>query len=270
MPFSTSGRSGEGTTTSTSASIVATGSVYRIWAIAPNSAYSWTTPAERMSLSSCASAFTVSDYTAAGHCTSSSSPHAFPHVHQHLIVGVETDEAQPGKFEIEDDVQGKRHGRREAHHVDPIPPTPRHGVPGEQRAGEHEHDEHGVDDAWGVCLGGDGPAGGDVDHRVERWENQHPRGLRTLSAAGGDGLAPDLRLQRRGPGQLPFRRRDVRKAPVHRKPCVDVLPELFPKGGLCVGWKHVEPKVGGADRVGFLDHEKAPRIPPRRGTRESE
>src|SRR6266436_2980494 len=113
-----------------------------------------------MSLSSCASAFTVSDYTAAGHCTSSSSPHAFPHVHQHLIVGVETDEAQPGKFEIEDDVQGKRR--------------------------------------------------------------------------------------------------------------VDVLPELFPKGGLRVGWKHVEPKVGGADRVGFLDHEMAPRIPPRRGTRESE
>jgi hypothetical protein len=48
------------------------------------------------------------------------------------------------------------------------------------------------------------------------------------------------------------------------------LPELLPKRGLCVGRKHVEPQVGGADRVGFLDEELAARVPSRRGARERE
>ena len=52
----------------------------------------------------------------------SASLHAGPHVDQQLVVGVETDEADAGELEVDDDVQGKRHGEREAHDMDPAPP----------------------------------------------------------------------------------------------------------------------------------------------------
>src|SRR2546426_12779351 len=73
--------------------------------------------------------------------------HALPHVDQQLVVSVETDEAQAGKLEVDDDVKGESHGEREAHDVDPAPPlTFRHAVSGEQRAYQYTHDEHRVDD----------------------------------------------------------------------------------------------------------------------------
>src|SRR3990172_5416184 len=62
MSLSTSSRLVSGTDTRTSASSVATGSVYRICATAPNKAYSWITPACRISLSNCASSFTGTSY----------------------------------------------------------------------------------------------------------------------------------------------------------------------------------------------------------------
>ena len=34
--------------------------------------------------------------------------------------------------------------------------------------------------------------------------------------------------------------------------------------------QHIDPKVGGADRIGLLDHELPPRIEPGRGSRERE
>jgi len=136
--------------------------------------------------------------------------------------------------------RGERHGDREGHYVDPAPPL-RQAVPGEQRARQHQHDEHGVDDARGVRLSGDGSGSGDVDHRVEGGENQHPYGLGALAPGRGNGLGPDLSPQLRGPGQLRLRPRDVREASIHREPRIDVLPELLPDLGYTESRGHGHP-----------------------------
>ena len=57
---------------------------------------------------------------------------------------------------------------------------------------QHQHDEHRVDDARGVRSRRHGPRGGDVDHRVEGRERQHPRGLGALAPAARRRPGPQI------------------------------------------------------------------------------
>ena len=80
----------------------------------------------------------------------------------------------------------------------------------------------------GVDLHRHGPGRRDVDHGVQRRQEQHRRGgCSTLSPAGGDRLPPNFILQLVGFDMLRPRRSDIRQFSIDLQPRIDVLPEFF-------------------------------------------
>jgi hypothetical protein len=109
----------------------------------------------------------------------------------------------------------------------------------------------------------------DIDHRVQRREQQYRRGRQsTFRPACGNRLPPNLLLQLVGFSQLLFGRYHVWQFPVHFDPRIQVAPETLAQRRLSVSRKQVEPEVCGANIVGLLDNQLPPRIESRARTGE--
>src|SRR5207249_1176318 len=98
------------------------------------------------------------------------------------------------------------------------------------------------------------PDGGDVDHFIERCNNQ--RLFRWTTALRSFYLiTPYFVLQRRRPFECGVHSFDVWHHSIHSKPRVKVLSEIIPEHWLRLGGQQIEPKIGSSDRISFLGNK---------------
>jgi hypothetical protein len=142
-----------------------------------------------------------------------------------------------------------------------IQTTPnRHVVAREQRTGESQRAEHPEDHQWRMNSSGLCSRRGDVEHRVQRGQEQHRRLGRSRFPRGGDSERPYFALQLRRPRLLRFHRLHIRHLPIDLDPRVQVTTEEIAHGWLRVRWEQSDPQPCRADVIGFLDDEMPPRI----------
>ena len=107
-----------------------------------------------------------------------------------------------------------------------IQTTPnRHVVAREQRTGESQRAEHPEDHQWRMNSSGLCSRRGDVEHRVQRGQEQHRRLGRSRFPRGGDSERPYFALQLRRPRLLRFHRLHIRHLPIDLDPRVQVTTE---------------------------------------------
>ena len=119
-------------------------------------------------------------------------------------------------------------------------------------------------------AGREGAGGRDVNHGVERRQQQHRRVLQTGLLAGGDGLAPDVPLHLRDSGLFCLGRGNIWQLSIGCQPRLHILPEPLSEGRLGGRRQQVQPQVGGANGIGLLDDQLPPDIEPRGSSREGE
>jgi hypothetical protein len=114
-----------------------------------------------------------------------------------------------------------------------IQTTPdRHVVAGEQRTGESQRAEHPEDHQWRMNSSGLCSRRGDVEHCVQRGQEQHRRLGRSHFPRGGDSEHPYFALQLRRPRLLRFHRLHIRHLPIDLDPRVQVAAEEIAHGQL--------------------------------------
>ena len=123
---------------------------------------------------------------------------------------MDANHADAWELKINDDVNRQRHHEDKGHSMKPTAnPAQAQSDAGQQRSRPQKQPQHSVDNCGRVHLRPSRPTGGNIKHLVQRWKQQHRRGLRTRVTAGLDRSRPDLRLQyacplkvRGGPGKV--------------------------------------------------------------------
>ena len=105
-------------------------------------------------------------------------------------------------------------------------------------------------------AGGHGPRGRDVDHGVERRQQQLASVHVSVGfTGGGHRPGPDLALKRFGPDKLRFGRVPVRQLAIGRQPRVKVVTEQRAQSRLGTGRQQIHAQIRGADVIGFFGDE---------------
>ena len=134
--------------------------------------------------------------------------HRRPERDERLVEVVHADQAEARELEVEDHVHRHRHHGREDDRVQPRPHRrASHSVAREQGGRDGQHEQQPEDDVRRVHLRRHVARRRDVEHRVERGQQQHRR--RRVGAGGvdrGDRLPPDLATAARSRGRAPLRR----------------------------------------------------------------
>ena len=127
------------------------------------------------------------------------SAHAFADVDQELIRGVDPDEPDPWVFQIEDHVDGRGQDEREGEWVKSTVScaTAGHSIAGQHGSDQGQPEQREIDEGGRMRLARHRAGGGDVEHRIERREDE---GIRSPTWLVGSGLrgVPDFALERGG------------------------------------------------------------------------
>jgi hypothetical protein len=171
------------------------------------------------------------------------------------------DKSKARVLQIDDHIRGHRQDDGEGDGVQYIQTTPdRHVVAGEQRTGESQRAEHPEDHQWRMNSSGLCSRRGDVEHRVQRGQEQHRRLGRSRFPRGGDSELPIFRSATSPTSPAPISPPPYPAPSDRPRSEVQVTAEEIAHGWLRVRWEQSDPQPCRADVIGLLDDKMPPRI----------
>lgn len=184
--------------------------------------------------------------------------HRFHEFDQYLVHGIKANQPPARVLNIENEIQdtGGDKGQQDAVQMPRVlgsarPVACQHGT------GESDHIHYKKDMQGCVRPYGNRPSRHDVNHLIERGQQQHPCGLIFRPFAGRYGLGPYLLLKRAGSGEFVRHRRCIGEFFIQRSPGRGVLPEYLPQRRLRGCGQQIQPELGCSNRVGLLNNQLA-------------
>jgi len=140
---------------------------------------------------------------------------------------------------------------------------------GQHGRGQREQKQHREDDQGRMDLRGRRSSGSDIEHLVERRQEQHRRCRRSRRGAIGNCLGPDGVLDLIAAAQFFSGGIQIGHFAGRAESRIEVLTKPFAQRRACFGGQDVNSQPRGSDAIGFLDRQLSAEIEARRRSREA-